>query len=307
MWPSLRLRRVEFGTSSGDILDRVAKGESVHRVRTLRELKRRLHDGRRCVAFFHECLPEDPLVFIHVGLTNSIAPSLQALDTLKNEVSPACAIFYSVNSPHSALGGLDLATLLIKETAALMGCTFPSIHTYSTLSPIPGFRKWLAETGPSSSLSGAVAVMPPHLQVELCQHFNTEDVGVACRELCAFAAAQQPDDRDLAALSLALPSLQGPLMNLCGHYLLSEKTKRGLPLDPVTRFHIRNGAILHSLNWMGNPSAAGLKSSLGMMVNYRYDLPSLVDHAAAFERTKIVPCSDEGIRVSGSSPKELFL
>ncbi len=100
---TLQLKRVTFEHSSGDILEKVARGESVHRVRSLAELKRRLHDGRRCFALFHHCLPEDPLVFVHVGLTSQLAHSLSALDTHKDETVPHCAMFYSINSPHGSL------------------------------------------------------------------------------------------------------------------------------------------------------------------------------------------------------------
>jgi hypothetical protein len=100
---TLQLKRVTFDHSSGDILEKVARGESVHRVRSLAELKRRLHDGRRCFALFHHCLPEDPLVFVHVGLTSQLAHTLSALDTYKDETAPQCAMFYSINSPHASL------------------------------------------------------------------------------------------------------------------------------------------------------------------------------------------------------------
>ena len=100
---SLVLKRITFESSSGNILEKIARGESVHRVRSLNELKRRLHDGRCCYALFHHCLPEDPLVFVHIGLCSSLADSLQSLETQKNQTQPTAAMFYSINSPHAAL------------------------------------------------------------------------------------------------------------------------------------------------------------------------------------------------------------
>lgn len=103
---SLVLKRITFESSSGNILEKIARGESVHRVRSLNELKRRLHDGRCCYALFHHCLPEDPLVFVHIGLCSVLADSLQSLEAKKSLTSPTAAMFYSINSPHAALSKL---------------------------------------------------------------------------------------------------------------------------------------------------------------------------------------------------------
>lgn len=73
---TLQHRRITFDHSSGYTLERVARGESVHRVRSLSELKRRLHDGKRCFGFFHPSLEAEPLVFVHIGLTTELAGSL---------------------------------------------------------------------------------------------------------------------------------------------------------------------------------------------------------------------------------------
>eukprot|EP01038_Epipyxis_sp_PR26KG_P006908 gene6908-9460_t len=139
----LALRRITFDHSSGNILEKVAKGESVHRVRSLSELKRRLHDGRRCFALFHHCMPEDPVVFVHIALTNGLAHSISSLDQLKAEENPTHAMFYSINSPHVALSGLDLAPHLLKEVMEELRHSYPSIQVYSTLSPMPSFLKWM--------------------------------------------------------------------------------------------------------------------------------------------------------------------
>jgi hypothetical protein len=105
---SLQLKRITFENSSGNVLEKVARGESVHRVRSLSELKRRLHDGRRCFALFHSCLPEEPLVFVHVGLASDLAKAIVELDTYKAEEQPTHAMFYSINSPITALRGINL-------------------------------------------------------------------------------------------------------------------------------------------------------------------------------------------------------
>lgn len=144
---NLELKRITFDSSSGIVLEKVARGESVHRVRSLSELKRRLHDGKRCFGLFHPSLPDEPLVFIHVALTTEISKTLASLDQTKTEYRPTHAIFYSVNSPLTGLRGLDIASLLIKEVASTLPHHFRSIQTFSTLSPIPKFMTWLEAQG----------------------------------------------------------------------------------------------------------------------------------------------------------------
>ena len=179
---ALELRRITFDHSSGNVLEKVARGESVHRVRSLSELKRRLHNGRRAFALFHYCLPEEPLVFIHVALTSNLATTINELDALKDEVMPSHAMFYSINSPIAALKGtiidyrlytiytmyihytlytkgLDLASFLIKEVVDDLRKTFPSLHTFSTLSPIPSFTHWLRSEAGKKTLEVLEASM----------------------------------------------------------------------------------------------------------------------------------------------------
>jgi hypothetical protein len=139
------VQRVSFETSSGMILEKIAKGEAVHSVRTLNELKKRLRDGRRCYALFHVCLPQEPLAFVHVAFTDTISNSIKEVNSVYELVSPKCAIFYSVNSLHSSLGGLDMATRLIKSVVNELKTSHPSISALSTLSPIPDFKNWLKQ------------------------------------------------------------------------------------------------------------------------------------------------------------------
>lgn len=143
---NLHLERVQWDTASGSMLDHVARGESVHRIRSLAELKRRLDASKRCFAFVHPAIPDNPIVFIHVGLTSTLASSLADLETYKEAVHPTHAMFYSINSPHTALRGLEIASLLIKEVATKLNETLPSLKVMSTLSPIPSFVHHLANT-----------------------------------------------------------------------------------------------------------------------------------------------------------------
>lgn len=150
---ALELKRITFEGSSGNVLEQVAKGEAVHRVRSLSELKRRLENGRRCFALFHHSLPTEPLAFIHVSLAECIASSMRDINLSSEIENPKCAIFYSVNSPHPSLTGLDLATQLIHRVVDELSNRHPSLQYFSTLSPIPGFMDWFQSVCTRKTLS----------------------------------------------------------------------------------------------------------------------------------------------------------
>ena len=137
---SLILKELSFETTSGYTLEKIMKGESVHAIKTIGSLKRRFREGRHCFAFFHSSLPIDPLVFIHVALTDSISPSIASMVYTKQ---PSCAIFYSVNSPYHGLSGLHLAERLIEQTTEKIKNDYPLVQTFSTLSPLPSFAMWM--------------------------------------------------------------------------------------------------------------------------------------------------------------------
>ena len=137
---SLILKELFFESTSGYTLEKIMRGESVHAIKTIGSLKRRFREGKHCFALFHSSLPIDPLVFIHVALTNEISPSIASMVYAKQ---PSCAIFYSVNSPYHGLSGLDLAGRLIKRTTDKLKQEYPHVQTFSTLSPLPTFAIWM--------------------------------------------------------------------------------------------------------------------------------------------------------------------
>jgi len=288
---ALELRRVTFDSSSGDVLEKITKGEAVHTIRSLSELKLRLSDGRRCFAFFHDGLPNEPLAFIHVALVNHLCGKLRNIYAAKEDNKPTHAIFYSVNSPHPSLTGLDLASRLIKCVSEQLTNKFPTIHTYSTLSPIPDFMKWLAKV--SQDNHNETFVFPLELQRNL---IDAAGSGQSKKELSSKSTQKEilswlhgvvtTDQQGHSTLSMDetfSENLSSSLMWLAAHYLINEKLKNNLPRDPVARFHLRNGASLHNITWMGNPSIAGLSKSAGMMVNYIYDMSLMDERAAIFE------------------------
>lgn len=285
---TLEFRRVTFEDSTGVMLERVAEKDSVlARIRTLRELKKRLGDGRRCYALLHPQLPDDPVAFIHVALTQDLANSLPYLDEhCREHPQPTHAMFYSVNSPHAALGGLDLAMRIIKLAAADVAQVYPSVHTFSTLSPIPGFMTWLHKVaqGPTHVVLPAEIVSKLAIIAAESSEAGTVQAVFAGQEL-AFLVKLLADETWVQDEKLS-SSLRPVLEHLGRQYLASEKAKEA-PLDPVARFHTRNGASLHRLNWLGNPSQGGLHKSAGLMVNYMYDLSKLKERALAFPNVHV--------------------
>ena len=277
---ALSLKRITFETSSGNILERVARGEAVHSVRSLSELKRRLHNGRRCFGLFHHALPDEPLAFVHIALTERLSKSIKDIDQAAELNEPTCAMFYSVNSPHSSLSGLDLAEAVIKRAAAELQMQHPTLKIFSTLSPIPGFLKWFEECVKSESLK-----LPAVHLSSLQRAYLISKENEAGNDISDVTSSSQSTQHLLSWLlellihpvplwtlnEQLMEVIREPLVYLTAEYLVRAKIKN-LPRDPVARFHLRNGAVLYNVNWFGNPSRSGFMASAGLMTNYLYTL-----------------------------------
>ena len=242
----LQLLRIDQHTPT-PVLDQIVNGEAVHRIRDSRDLQRRLADDRRCYAFVHPALPCEPLIFTELALTRGMSSNAAALlDPDAPVVDPStctCAIFYSINSCHEGLRGVPLGNALISRVTDELTKTFPGLDTFATLSPVPGFRSWLADLAQADPGSAAHAT--------------------AAAALSGLERSDWYADTDTSA------ALQRQLVPLCAYYLL--RVKRGDdPADPVARFHLRNGARLERINWLSDASAASLNRSAGLMVNYVY-------------------------------------
>ncbi len=264
----LVLQRIDWRTSAL-VLERLIEHEAVHQVQGWRDLRRRLEADRRCYAFFHPALPDEPLIFIEVALTTGLAARVQPLlDPEAPVVDPAqadCAIFYSITNCQEGLRGVSFGNFLIKQVVEDLGREFPRLRTFATLSPIPGFTKWLARGGGAGR-----STMSPPLERLVAQ-------------------SERGDPVDVAALD---DSLRDAIRRLCAHYLLRAKDGDE-PFDPVARFHLTNGARLERLNWMGDTSPSGIKRSLGLMVNYVYRLNELEkNHEAYATRQQIAASAD---------------
>ena len=245
----LRLERIDWRTSAM-VLEKIIQYEAVHAVQGWRDLRRRLAADRRCYGFFHPQLRDEPLIFIEVALTRGMSAQVQPLLDVGSEIAPAadadCAIFYSITNCQEGLRGTSFGNLLIKQVAEDLKREFPHLKTFATLSPIPGFRRWLGETETRVQLS-----MGKDGEQRLAMLTAIEDASWHTGEI--------PE------------TLQKLLQRLCAWYLLNAK-QGSEPYDPVARFHLGNGAALERLNWMGDTSEQGMARSAGMMVNYVYRL-----------------------------------
>ena len=246
-------------TTPAHILEKIIAYEAVHEIESWSELRRRLEPADRyCYGFFHPSMGDDPLVFVEVALTDHIPSSigeiLQREDDTELPENASCAIFYSISNCHRGLAGVSFGNFLIKQVATSMKLRFPQLKTFSTISPVPGFRHWL----------DSAAVQNEEL-TEIASDFGV-DASEESRHKLEKVAAQ---------------------------YFLQHKNDRGKPLDPVARFHLKNGAILERINILGNPSAKGMKESLGTMVNYVYDLSKVEHNHENYVRSDKVICSSQ--------------
>lgn len=246
-------------TTPAHILEKIIAYEAVHEIESWSELRRRLEPADRyCYGFFHPSMGDDPLVFVEVALTDHIPSSigeiLQREDDSELPENASCAIFYSISNCHRGLAGVSFGNFLIKQVATSMKLRFPQLKTFSTISPAPGFNKWLVTAAPQDEELA-----------EIASEFDADADQDSCAKLEKVAA----------------------------QYFLQEKDDRGKPLDPVARFHLKNGAILERINILGNPSVKGMKDSLGTMVNYVYDLSKVEHNHENYVTSDKVICSSQ--------------
>lgn len=286
----LELRRVTWD-SPASLLEKLARYEAVHRVRGWIDLKNRLDSDRRLYAFFHPRMASEPLIFIEVALVKGVAGSVARL---LDESAPVgdphaadTAIFYSISSAQGGLAGISFGDFLIKRVVDELGREFPQLNTYATLSPLPGLRGWLEarlEEAPEEFLSDEerAALAGPGQAPEQ----------VRLGDILAGDGWARDEARRAA--------LEVPVVRAAARYLVLAKRDDGLPWDPVARFHLSNGAEIHRLNWLADPSPNGLKQSLGVMVNYRYALDEIEANHEAYARDHAVATSSAIAKLAAS-------
>lgn len=148
----LELRRIDWGTPAL-ILERLIAYEAVHEIRGFPDLKRRLERDRRCFAFFHHALPDDPLIFVEVAFVNDmpseVAPILAMESAVGDPRRARCAVFYSITNCQEGLRGISFGNFLIKQVAADLHAELPNLKVFATLSPIPGLKSWVQRRLPA--------------------------------------------------------------------------------------------------------------------------------------------------------------
>ena len=267
----LELHRIGWGSPAA-LLEKLMHYEAVHEIRSWNDLKNRLEADRRCFAFFHPRMPEEPIIFVEVALTKGMSDNVQSLldesAPIDDPKEADTANFYSISNCQRGLWGISFGDFLIKRVADMLAAELPHLKTYTTLSPIPGFSAWLEK----------------RLQEE-GNDLLTEDERAAIAALPGggqggFAAlVARPD---WSADSTVVEALKAPLMRLCARYLLNETTPAGRAIDPVAHFHLSNGARIERINWHADTSKKGLQQSFGMMINYLYRLGDIEQNHEAY-------------------------
>ena len=265
----LVLRRIDWQTPAA-ILEKIIAYEAVHEIQGWDDLRRRLDPAdRRCFAFFHPSLIDEPLIFVEVALMGEMPDDIQSLlrEAPKNgdaTEEPTTAVFYSISNCQEGLRGISFGNFLIKQVVQELMKERASLKTFVTLSPVPQFADWLDETlaDESSILAGAV---------------DKERLRVLDDPAWVDTAAADP--------------LKPLLLRLAAHYFLNAKNEDGYPVDPVARFHLGNGARLERINWQGDISAKGLREAHGLMCNYRYEPKDIEKNHEAYENEGAVAAS----------------
>ena len=263
----LVLRRIDWSMPA-IVLEKIIRYEAVHEIRGWDDLRRRIDPpDRRCFAFFHPALIDEPLIFVEVALEreipSAIAPILASgrLEFVEPEKARV-AVFYSISNCQRGLAGVSFGNFLIKQVVEEISRGLPKLSTFVTLSPVSSFAPWLAREMKSES-SPAVS------------------------------------ESDRAALSLLerphwwtdpeiFSQLEEPLLRAAAFYYLRAKTPRGLPVDAVARFHLGNGARLERINWLADTSEKAIAQSHGLMVNYQYDLDDIEENHEAYAEGRTV-------------------
>src|ERR1700733_15771324 len=279
----LVLRRIDWSTSAA-ILEKIIRYEAVHEIQDWDELRRRIDPpDRRCYAFFHPALVDEPLIFVEVALTREIAAAIGPILSDKREpVEPqraTTAVFYSITNCQRGLAGVSFGHFLIKQVVEEVSRDLSRVVTYVTLSPAPNFASWLK------------------------------------RER-ANAASQVLDDDDRARLD-GLDSegwwrspdlaekMREPFLRAAAWYYVRGRNSRGLPVDAVARFHLGNGARLERLDWLADTSERALKQSYGLMVNYLYDLDYIERNHEAYAQQRTIVAANGVTRLVTTPTREI--
>ena len=271
----LKMHRVDWN-SPALVLEKIIHHEAVHAIDGWDDLRRRLLPDRRCFAFFHPQLPNEPLIFVEVALVaeipNAIGPLVDKQSSPSASSKFKTAVFYSISNCEPGLRGVSLGNFLIKRVADQLKAEFPSLKTFVTLSPIPGFVDWISKPVDITALETDSVVA------------GKFDKALRLISLKGKTVAQRVAEGWLP--SSATDIERDALQTLCAIYLIHFSTQRSG--SPVAKFHLGNGARLYRLNWAADLSKKGLKESVGLMVNYLYDLDEVEANHEKFNSGEVV-------------------
>jgi malonyl-CoA decarboxylase len=250
----LELQRLTWNSPAA-LLEKLIEYEAVHEILSWGDLKNRLDSDRRLYAYFHPRMPQEPLIFVEVALTNHLADNVQAL---LDEHAPVfdvrhadTAIFYSISNTQAGLRGVSFGNFLLKRVVDDLKRDLPRLSTFATLSPIPGLASWVKKNPEALTKAGV--------------QLNHEQL----------ASGEWAKDKR------QVRRLRETLQRLAGRYLMNAKQGKK-PFDPVSRFHLGNGARIEQINWLADSSAKGFRQSYGLMVNYLYDPDEIENNVEAF-------------------------
>lgn len=265
----LVLRPIDW-TTPANILEKIIRYEAVHAIQNWDDLRNRLQpEDRRCYGFFHPQLVDEPLIFVEVALTKeipgAIGPLLDLSRTPIAATEATTAVFYSISNTQKGLGGVSFGNFLIKQVVENLNRELPNLKTFVTLSPVPGFARWLERER--------------KIEESVCLDGASKEV---LEILDAPAWSNDPEK---------VENIRDILLSAAAYYFLKVKDPKGRPVDPVARFHLGNGARLERLNFLGDVSAKGLKQSHGLMVNYLYALDEIEKNHETFAEKGVIAAS----------------
>lgn len=242
--------------TSADILEKIIQYEAVHEITSWEELRARLQPkDRRCFAFFHPAMPDEPLIFVEVAISKGVPNSIQNVLSEERDIveldQADTAVFYSISNCQEGLAGISFGNSLIKQVVADLAREIEGLKHFVTLSPIPSFRNWLSKQGDDNCVV---------------------------------------DDEDVQGLA--------------ANYLINAKRKDGWPYDPVARFHLGNGAMVHAVHAGADTSEKGVKQSFGVMVNYLYELKQITTNHEGYAAEKQVSASAKVEALSKAAAKK---
>jgi len=276
----LVLRKIDW-SSPANILEKIIRYEAVHEIRDWDDLRRRIDPAdRRCYAFFHPTLVDEPLIFVEVALTEAIPGAIAPL--LAEDRPPVAidrartAVFYSISNTQRGLGGISFGSFLIKQVVEELQRELPRLENFVTLSPVPGLMQWLKEA---------------------------DDVPVSEEGRALLAQLDTPDWFKNAELAAQMRTLLEPL---AAYYFLKARTPKGRLIDSVARFHLGNGARLERIDWLGDLSPKGLRESAGIMVNYLYRLEDIEKNHEAYVNQDEIAASSAVKRLLKSEGRRLL-